>query len=160
MLEQLVRPFQRRDLSPRTRIVVSTGTGTEPIVIEFGEAGSLPTGKQDTFEIKLEKEKEQYKETHRTTRKVRIENPDDPDQYVMVERPEKMKLDKKKTPADKDKEKDRPKEESISYSNWPGDPRLREFTDLTPEERARSSGYSKTEINFKQGDPPEYPSGF
>lgn len=160
MLEQLVRPFQRPDLAPRTRIVVSTGAGTAPIIIEFGEAGALPTGKQDTFELKLEKEKEQYKETHRTTRNVRIENPDDPDQYVMVQRPEKMKLDKKKTPADNDPKKARPKEETISYSNWPGDPRLRQFTDLTPEEQARSNDYSKTEINFKQGEPPAYPTGF
>lgn len=160
MLEQLVRPFQRRDLAPRTRIVVSVGTGTEPIIVEFGTAGSLPSGKQDSLEIKLEKEKESYKETNRKTRKVRIENPDDKDQYVMVERPEKMKFDKKKTPADKDAEKARPKEQSISYSNWPGDPRLREFTDLTPEEKARSNNYSKVEINFKQGEPPEYPTGF
>jgi hypothetical protein len=97
MLEGIIRPFQTPAGSPRIPIGVVVTKVPDPTIIDWGDPGSLPSPISDVVSVTLEKD--EMKETQRKERKIRIENPDDPSQYVMVKRPEQMSFDKKHKPS-------------------------------------------------------------
>lgn len=66
--------------------------GSEPGKICWGSAGAMPSAEpMPTFGFTV---KEHWKETSRESDVVRVENPDDPTQYVMEDRPKSLKFDK------------------------------------------------------------------
>lgn len=90
MLEQVVRPFVSPGSLATGRIVVSRSSprATTNVEFVFGAAGAMPTPTRDTgIGINVANcdntNKEKQDQTVRTRK--RIENPDDPDQYVIVE---------------------------------------------------------------------------
>lgn len=95
MLEQVVRPSQKPQVVPTRRIVsVRELVEVEPAGVKWGKAGNLPNAvevpaEEDpggiSFTVKKEKEYTlDYGKS--TTQKVRVQNPDDPSQYVVEER--------------------------------------------------------------------------
>lgn len=67
--------------------------GSEPGKICWGTVGAMPSAEpMPTFGFNV---KENWKETSRQSEKVRVENPDDPSQYVMEDRPTSVKFDAK-----------------------------------------------------------------
>lgn len=82
-LEQLVRPFGAVNLIPSLRPFGPRGEATE-IVCSFGGSGTRTVSW--SFDgggavAQFEKE-EKFKETGRESQQVKVENPDDPDQFV------------------------------------------------------------------------------
>lgn len=101
-LEQIIRPFQSRDILSNRRIVSkSTKIPTQEVIVEWGTAGEMPAATE------IEKDEEgginfqvvdcddKYDEKDRKFNTIRIENPDDPSQYVMVERINQITFNKK-----------------------------------------------------------------
>ena len=87
--EGIVRPFQEGDVFSAKVLAPSSPTVTaDDVTTEVGKPVKLiakPIGVRDLNSGKL-------KETGRWTSTVRVENPDDPDQYVMVERIDRLRL--------------------------------------------------------------------
>src|SRR5580765_6353879 len=102
-LESLVRPSQspvtlgtRRITPVRTQVATDTAGGT------WGVAGNLPVAVEVppeadplvfNFEVKKSKE---HQEVSRETEKIRVQNPNDPDQYVVIERLKSVRFKEKK----------------------------------------------------------------
>lgn len=99
-LEALVRPFQAPAPTATRRIVsVRTKVPTETAGVAWGAAGALPTAVEvppgaDPFLFNFNVKK-WNQETSRETETVRVENPSDPSQYVMVERIKKITFKEK-----------------------------------------------------------------
>lgn len=97
-LEGIVRPFQQPDRLTRKRIVATnTKLDINPVSLTWGEAGNLPEP-QVGVNFTLKKEK-QHVAIEVISKPVRIENPDDPTQYVMVSRPTSIKFKEKAAPT-------------------------------------------------------------
>lgn len=91
MLEELIRPFETRRIMPTTRIVSSSlKQDTQTATLTWGAAGTLPVAVADLpvgqGGVKVYQGDTLNQELSRVTEPVRIENPDDPTQYVMVDR--------------------------------------------------------------------------
>jgi hypothetical protein len=105
-LETLVRPFQSPTPIGTRRITpVRTAVATETAGGRWGKPGNMPVpvevppGEDPllvSFEVKKRKE---HQDVSRETEKVRIQNPDDPDQYVIAERIKKITFKEKKAEA-------------------------------------------------------------
>lgn len=97
-LEGIIRPFQQPDRLTRRRIVATTTKVTvNPVSLTWGEAGTLPEP-QVGVNFSLKKEK-QHVAIEVNYKQVRVENPDDPTQYVMVNRPTSIKFKEKAAPT-------------------------------------------------------------
>lgn len=91
---EIVRPFETRAPQSKRRLVASnTKIDVDPAIITWGRSGTIP-GAQEIVAIdetgvsfQVIDCDDRYEETDRTEVTKRIENPDDPDQYVMVARP-------------------------------------------------------------------------
>lgn len=102
-LETLVRPFAapnplgtRRITPVRTAVPTETAGGTWGVAGNLPQAVEVPPGEDPTFfnfEVKRSKE---HNDVSHETEKVRIENPDDPSQYVIAERIKSIKFREKK----------------------------------------------------------------
>lgn len=110
MLEGIVRPFQSPNTLARRRLVASASKiDVGEAVISWGAAGDLPSATQQEEDtggsgFQVIDCNDQYKETSRTTSQKRVENPNDPDQYVIVELTNRVsfaKNEKGRTSADK-----------------------------------------------------------
>ena len=93
MLEQIVRPFQLFDPTAGIPIIVQrANVAVQPAVLSWGQAGELPTAFQEDepdetgINFKLLECDENLAESKRDTEDVRVENPDDPSQFVVVQR--------------------------------------------------------------------------
>lgn len=103
MFESVVRPAQNPDVLPRRRIVSSqTVVDVVPGAITWGQSGQLPSPVEVPvgelpmrWNFKIQKSKE-YKSTKMDTETIRVENPDDSDQYVMLQRIKKINFKDKK----------------------------------------------------------------
>lgn len=104
-LEAVVRPFVSREPLRSQRIITSSKKAAVPqtSVVTWGAAGTLPSpvesdADQPAIPISVttqtKKVTDKNVEKSRETEKVRIENPDDPAQYVMVDRPKKVTFNK------------------------------------------------------------------
>jgi hypothetical protein len=92
MFEYLVRPYQ----SPRSQgsvIIASTPSAPgEKAVLTWGASAQLPAAKGISFNTACCKE--QSDEQSRETDIIRIENPDDSSQYMVVARAKKLLMNK------------------------------------------------------------------
>lgn len=97
-LEGIVRPFQQPDRLTRRRIVATnTKLDVNPVSLTWGEAGTLPEPQVGVgFSLKKEK---QHVAIEVNYKPVRVENPDDPSQYVMVNRPTSIRFKEKAAPT-------------------------------------------------------------
>lgn len=101
MLEAVVRPFARPDSLARRRIVASnTKVEVSPAIITFGKSGTI-VGAQEIEAIDESGTgftvitcDDRYEETNRVQQQARIENPDDSDQYVIVNRASQIEFNK------------------------------------------------------------------
>ena len=91
-MEYAVRPFVVKKITPPTRLVESEKVVADAVVVAGGGEGLVQkwvlTATQD-YQVK---DKDTFKEQSRVTSPKRVENPDDPTQYVMVDRIDSMKL--------------------------------------------------------------------
>lgn len=126
-MEAIVRPFQTEDIFTRGKIPVpSVNKEADPVVTSWGAKAALPEPESDLIGVEIDKE-EKYFERSRKKERVRIENPNDPSQYVIVERPKELKFDHQM--PDKSKEKDRPKEETLKTPTGGGGPTMEKIGD-------------------------------
>lgn len=99
--EQIVRPFQRLPTQTTQRIIASrTKIDVPDAIAQWGQAGTLPgaieiTPTEDGFAFKVVDCDEQFQEDSRKTEDIRIENPDDPNQYVVDQRIKSIVYNKK-----------------------------------------------------------------
>lgn len=87
MLEQIVRPFQTptaipSNISPITKPVV---VAPQKAVLSWGATGQAPTTVTETFLVNSG-DGHKFKESKRYVSNVRVENPDDPNQYIVTQR--------------------------------------------------------------------------
>lgn len=102
-LEQIVRPFQNTDVLSKRRIISnSTKEDTDEVIIEWGRSGDAPAASEierdaedGNFTFEVVHCDDKYDEKNRKFNTVRIENPDDPSQYVMVQRINQISFNKK-----------------------------------------------------------------
>lgn len=85
-LERLVRPFETPRPAPRPRAPEGDGDGEEQAVLEWAartrvNAAIVPGANWAIVPVA----EEEYEEVERVVEEERIENPDDPSQYVIVE---------------------------------------------------------------------------
>lgn len=105
-LEQLVRPFQAPN-TIGTRRIVSTQTviTPDPVIVTWGQAGDMPVAVEvppgeDPLLLAFEvKKKARHDLIARETERVRITNPEDENQYVIVERIKKATFKEKNAEA-------------------------------------------------------------
>jgi hypothetical protein len=100
-LEQIVRPFQSPAVLAKRRVVsTSIKIDVDEVIVEWGRSGDLPAPikreviDDEGFAFTVVKCDDNYQEKNRAFNVVRIENPDDPSQYVMVERINQIKFNK------------------------------------------------------------------
>lgn len=102
-LEQIIRPFQNTDVLSRRRIISNSTKGaTEEVVIEWGAPGDAPAATEIThdpatggisFEVVHCDDK--FSEKDRKFDTIRISQPDNPENYVDVQRINKITFNKK-----------------------------------------------------------------
>lgn len=91
-LEQIIRPFQTAFPQNRDRVIASTVKQPPEIAqLQWGAAGQLPTATEENppylnFKVNDPSNDQSLTEKSRTTQTVRVQNPDDPDQFVDVQR--------------------------------------------------------------------------
>lgn len=89
MIETLVRPFQTPlVLGTQSVDVLSTKLANQTAILIWGVAGTIPPATEDGdyAGFKLPHCDTRLNETKRVVEEVRVQNPDDPTQFVMVER--------------------------------------------------------------------------
>jgi hypothetical protein len=99
-LEYVVRPFQRQTVSLPTAIESETAQASD-VVVHAASRGNVKT-----FAWSFQASSEgppggKYKEVERTTKIVRVENPDDPTQFVNVERAKRITVANEDDPQEK-----------------------------------------------------------
>jgi hypothetical protein len=100
-LELLVRPFERRDVTPPQRILEKEKP-VDPVSVSYGQAGSTVFA-YSLFSVTEFKtvDAQTYTEVSRDTRVKRIENPSDPSQFVEVEVVDRLYLRHKLSEQDR-----------------------------------------------------------
>lgn len=94
MFENAVRPFQLFQALRLSRLVPAPATSAPPpgsAFIAWGAAGTMPTPQSTQYQ--LDHCKNEHDEIKRQSDTIRIENPDDPEQYIMVDRADQMIFD-------------------------------------------------------------------
>jgi hypothetical protein len=100
-LELLVRPFETKDVTPPKRIIGAEKT-VDPVDVSIGASGGTAFVFRAFSVIEFKTEDSfTYKEIERKTHTKRIENPDDPTQFVEVERIDQISLRHKLKPDDR-----------------------------------------------------------
>ena len=91
-MELIVRPFQTRNVTPPT-IVPGTASAPEPVSVTLGGSGSKTFRFSYSESAELgQAAQDSYKEIRRTSKTIKITNPDDEDQFVEFKRAEKVTL--------------------------------------------------------------------
>lgn len=89
MLEQIVRPFQTPNTLATSRVVIGRNTQVQVTQAQliFGAAGTLPTPTIHAtgIDFKVTNCDNTNREKSRQTHKVKVQQPGNPDNYVMVE---------------------------------------------------------------------------
>lgn len=101
-LEQIIRPFQSREILTTRRIIsTSLKIPVQEAGVEWGAAGDMPSA------VEVEKDEEggmsfnvvdcddKFDEKNRKFSTIRIEQPDHPENYVVVERINQITFNKK-----------------------------------------------------------------
>jgi hypothetical protein len=102
-LEQIIRPFQTTDILSKRQIVSnSTKIPTDEVIIEWGNSGTDPTPSEITrdattgdFVVEVVHCDDKFNEKDRKFNTIRIEQPDNPENYVMVDRIKQITFNKK-----------------------------------------------------------------
>jgi hypothetical protein len=86
MLEQIVRPFQTPTTIADKAFPTSrpVSVKVEKVLVSWGAAGQAPD--QGGLNVEVKKGTFNYAEKSRSTTDVRIENPDDPNQFIIAKR--------------------------------------------------------------------------
>lgn len=84
--ENVVRPFVAVDPSPARRVLFSSTKLAALVEPDLSATGDPAIYQWSQSSSSSNKESTDNREVKRTTSEVRVENPDDPTQYVMVQR--------------------------------------------------------------------------
>src|SRR5262245_54288101 len=85
-LENIVRPFQRREVTYPVRVFDDQpSSDTEDVVLNLGQEGATKAFNESFNNTVNSYEDETSREQSRKTHEKRVENPDDPSQFVNVE---------------------------------------------------------------------------
>jgi hypothetical protein len=102
-LESLVRPFEspaplgtRRITPVRTEVPTETAGGTWGVAGQLPVAVEVPPGEDPQLLSFDTKKRKEHREVSRDTERVRVENPDEPNQYVVIERLKSVRFREKK----------------------------------------------------------------
>lgn len=103
-LEPVVRPFQSPGIinDKKVRVTRVLKVTTERAIITWGSAGDAPETKQVGIKVTVKGVDVQkpYSEKSRKTTDIRVENPNDSSQYVMVRRIDEIKFTRHKPFSD------------------------------------------------------------
>lgn len=92
--ERIVRPFQTVPFSPPAQaVIIAPDEPLEDVLIEIGKQGQVKTMNASSSSSMSSFTKTESKEISRETTERRVENPDDPSQYVVVEDTNKIELE-------------------------------------------------------------------
>lgn len=93
-MEQIVRPFQTTTtiVNRRSNVTKPTKVAPQKAIITWGAEGQAPVSQGITINVKNTDNK--YQETSRKTTDVRVENPDDSNQFVIEQRVDKVTFTK------------------------------------------------------------------
>jgi hypothetical protein len=90
-LELTIRPFQSPEVTP-PRVVPEGTKRDDPVNVSMGKEGGKTFDFSYSFSGQSKSSSDNYKEVSRRTETRRIENPDDPDQFVEIRRATEIKL--------------------------------------------------------------------
>lgn len=92
--ERIVRPFQTTPNTPAPiAAIVPPDEELENVILQLGKEGSVKTLQGSSSASSSSFSKTESKEVTRETSERRVENPDDPSQYVMVEDTDKIETE-------------------------------------------------------------------
>lgn len=92
--ERIVRPFQTTPFNPAIRpALIDVDEVLENVVLLIGQEGEVKTLQGSDSASQSAFTKTESKEVTRTTTERRVENPDDPSQYVVVEDTDKIEVE-------------------------------------------------------------------
>ncbi|HEY7245178.1 MAG TPA: hypothetical protein VH678_15005 [Xanthobacteraceae bacterium] len=97
-LELLIRPFQLTDITPPTAVIGGTVLA-DPVVITIETEGGKTFDWSYSFSGETGTAANTFKEVKRKNEKKRIENPDDPSQFVEVQRAKEIKFTNASDPS-------------------------------------------------------------
>jgi hypothetical protein len=84
-LERTIRPFQLPSVAPPSLVLDDTKQ-SDPVEVSIGREGGKIYDFSYSFSSTIHSGNDNYKETKRKTELKRVENPDDPEQFVEIRR--------------------------------------------------------------------------
>lgn len=117
MLEYIVRPFQSAPPQNTTLIPATRGSSSAKASLAWGDVGTLPTPATLSTVVKdgtNTQTKKKLVETTRQSSTIKITNPNDPTQFVMVQRPSEISFTETDTKATSS-----PSMEQVAYAPPP-----------------------------------------
>jgi len=97
-LELIIRPFQTRDVTPVNRPSAPGVAEGDPVVLSFGHEGEIKMMGASFSSNRTHYMEHKSVELNRQVTPKRIENPDDPDQFLMVELIDKLTAEANRGP--------------------------------------------------------------
>ena len=90
-LERTIRPFQLPAVTPPALVLDDTKQ-SDPVAVSLGREGGKTFDYSYSFSSSVHSASDSYKEVSRKSESKRVENPDDPDQFVEIKRATEIKL--------------------------------------------------------------------
>ena len=90
-LERTIRPFQLLTVTPPALVLDDTKQ-SDPVAVSLGREGGKTFDYSYSFSSSVHSATDSYKEVSRKSETKRVENPDDPDQFVEIKRATEIKL--------------------------------------------------------------------
>ena len=99
-LERTVRPFQLPAVTPPALVLDETKQ-SDPVAVSLGQDGGKTFDYSYSFSSSVRSATDNYKEVSRKSETRRIENPEDPEQFVEIRRATEIKLVDEEDPRQK-----------------------------------------------------------
>jgi hypothetical protein len=97
-LERTIRPFQLPAVTPPALVLDDTKQ-SDPVAVSLGREGGKTFDYSYSFSSSVHSASDNYKEVSRKSETRRIENPDDPDQFVDIKRATEINLVNENDPS-------------------------------------------------------------
>lgn len=97
-LELTIRPFQSQDVTP-PKVVPESTRRDDPVSVSLGREGGKTFDFSYSFSGQSRSSSDNYREVARRSETRRIENPNDPDQFVEIRRATEIRLVNENNPS-------------------------------------------------------------